>query len=80
VVKGGLNLEDLRIILFTGVFVQVLLMVGASASVFRVVVVVGAGDAGGFPARVAGGFPARVAGGGVAMSYKDSNALLTLIF
>jgi len=72
VVKGGPNLEDLRIILFAGVFVQVLLMLGASASVFWVVVVVGAGDA--------GGFPATVAGGGVAMSYKDSNALLTLIF
>ena len=70
-VKGGPNLEDLRIIIFVGVFVQVLLMVGASASVFWLVVVVGAD---------AGGFPARVAGKRVAMSYKDSNALLTLIF
>ena len=72
VVKGGPNLEDLRIIIFVGVFVQVLLMVGSSASVFWLVVVVGARDA--------SGFPARVAGGRVAMSYKDSNALLTLIF
>jgi len=55
VVKGGPNLEGLRTILFAGVFVRVLLMVGASASVFWVIVVVGAGDAGGFLARVAGG-------------------------
>ena len=48
-VKGGPNLEDLRIIIFVGVFVQVLLIVGASASVFWIVVVVGARDAGGFP-------------------------------
>jgi len=47
-------------------------MVGVSASVFWLVVVVGARDV--------GGFPARVAGGRVATSYKDSNALLTLIF
>ena len=47
-------------------------MVGVSASVFWLVVVVDVRDA--------GGFPARVAGGRVAMSYKDSNALLTLIF
>jgi len=72
VVKGGPNLEDLRIIIFVGDFVQVLLMVGASASVFWLVVVVGARDA--------SGFPDRVAGGRVTMSYKDSNALLTLIF
>jgi len=72
VVKGGPNLEDLRIILFAGVFVQVLLMVDAFVSVFWVVIVVGAGDV--------SGFPARVADRGVAMSYKDSNALLTLIF
>ena len=53
-VKGGPNLENSRIIIFAGVFVQVLLMVGVSASVFWLVVVVGARDAGGFPARVAG--------------------------
>jgi len=47
-------------------------MVDASASIFWVIVVVGAGDAGGFPTRVAGGV--------VAMSYEDSNAFLTLIF
>jgi len=49
VVKWGPNLEDLRIIIFVGAFVQVLLMVGASASVFWIVVVVGARDASGFP-------------------------------
>jgi len=71
VVKGGPNLEDLRTILFAGVFVRVLLTVGVCASVFWVAAMVGVEDA--------GGFPAGVAGGGVTMSYEDSNVLLHII-
>ena len=59
VVKGGPNLEDLTSFLFTTLFIRVLL--GACASDFSVVAVVGAG----FPAGVAS---ARVAAAGVAAS------------
>jgi len=51
-VKGDPNLGNLRRFLFTKVLVRVLGMVVASASVFWVVVVIGAGDTGGFPAGV----------------------------